>query len=674
MVSTAWSHAVVAAVIALVCSGQSVMAETQREHEQSWEEGTVVTKEPLLQSGTGRFVATDDSSGVTSSVHFSGGDVQLNFVDVDIQEFVRALFEEVLAANYIMDPGLRGNVTVRTNSPVPRKQAYAIAAEVLRMNGASLSKRGDIYRVFGGSLSSGKVGDAVRVVPLRYVLPSQVEGALKQFGASAAIQANDAGRYLMMSGSAGDLDGLERLISVLDVNQLKGMSIGLFKLEQARPDQLIAELSQVFGKLTEADASSVRFLPISRINAVLALSSQPAYLEQIRDWVGRLDQADRDRRQIYVYPVQNRRSEELAKVLRALVGKGMPSSADEPPVARVQPGLTEQAFQTANAVGSFSKASSSRETDGFERDPTESGNRKSAVEITADKSTNSLLIYSTPEGNDLVLSALRRIDSVPLQVLIEATVAEVTLNDRLRYGVRWYFDEEQNAAGFTDGASRVLAETFPGFNYFLSAPKVRVVLSALGQVTNVNIVSSPSLTVLDNETARLQVGDQVPIATRTATNVTDAGAPVVNDIELKDTGVILSVTPRVNASGLVVLDIVQEVSDVVETTSSNIDSPTIRQRKISSSIAVNSGTAIVLGGLIARKREKTIVGVPLLMRIPKVGNLFKRTVTAEDKTELLVLIRPVVMRNQFDAEMISREMSERLLGITPPSSGGSFKD
>ncbi|MDC0358588.1 type II secretion system protein GspD, partial [Oligoflexia bacterium] len=263
----------------------------------------------------------------------------------------------------------------------------------------------------------------------------------------------------------------------------------------------------------------------------------------------------------------------------------------------------------------------------------------------------------------VIESALRRLDIMAPQVLIEATIAEVTLNDALSHGVQWYFSQGNHTSLFSNSSSSDTGFS-SGFNYAFGIPKARVVLNALEQVTDVAIISSPALTVLDNQTAKLQVGDQVPITAQSAVSVVAANAPVVSNVEYKDTGVILSVTPRVNASGLVVLDITQEVSEVVPTTSSSLNSPTIRQRRVNSSIAVYSGMDIVLGGLISASRNKTDSGIPKIMDVPVLGELFKSDSKRDGaRSELLVLLRPTVMANRADIRNVTNEIKSKMSGM-----------
>jgi general secretion pathway protein D len=289
-----------------------------------------------------------------------------------------------------------------------------------------------------------------------------------------------------------------------------------------------------------------------------------------------------------------------------------------------------------------------------------SGPEDADIRIIADDTTNSLVIRAAPREYQKIREALQDLDILPLQVLIEATIAEVTLNDQLRFGVEWFFQSGDFEFAFDPGSLTPLAG-FRGF--FASGNDVRILLQALDEVTDVNVVSSPQLMVLDNQTARIQVGDQVPITVQSATSVIDADSPIVNSIEYRDTGVILLVTPRVNASGLVIMEIQQEISNVVQAPSQTVSettSPTINQRQINSTVAIASGETVALGGLIQDERERSQSGIPLLSRIPILGALFSTRSNAVRRTELLVLITPSVVENPARARAVTQELRNRL--------------
>ena len=268
---------------------------------------------------------------------------------------------------------------------------------------------------------------------------------------------------------------------------------------------------------------------------------------------------------------------------------------------------------------------------------------------------------------------LRSRDTPPNQVLIEAVIAEVSLTDEIKFGLRWFFENGNFKLNLSDAVSGAVSSVFPGFSWSFATKNIGVVLNALQSVTDVNVVSAPSLMVLDNHVANLQIGDQVPIVTRSARGVEQAGAPVVNDVVLKDTGIILSVTPRVSDSGRVMLTIEQEVSNVVQTTSSGIDSPTIRQRKITTTVVVNDGESIALGGLIQESNTRRRSQVPILGNVPLLGNAFRNKGDQIERTELIIFIQPRVVRDPNEARAVTQEFRDRLRLEAPPSAAATTK-
>jgi general secretion pathway protein D len=476
------------------------------------------------------------------------------------------------------------------------------------------------------------------------------------------------------------------LVSMFDVDWLAGMSFGLFPLESADAAALVLELDQVFGGLEAGPlAGVVRFLPIERLNAVLAMTAQPAYLDRAQVWIERLDRAaEGDQERVFVYAVQNGRAADLAGVLgelfdaesttvspSGLLAPGMEAAqirssgfdvgaqdgeTDDPESRSRERPIRRAASASRGSGGAFGGGSSPLSTP---------QSREPGIRIIADETTNSLVVRATAKDYRRIAAALEDLDVVPLQVLIEATIAEVLLNDSLKYGVEWFFRFGDVRINLSSQDSGTVAPSFPGFSAFFANSDVRAVINALEEVTDINVISSPHILVLDNQTARLQVGDEVPIATQSSTSVTDPDAPVVNTIEQRDTGVILSVTPRVNASGLVIMEIEEETSDAQQTTTSSIDSPTIRQRRISSTIAIQSGETVVLGGLIRDDLQKGRSGVPFLSGLPLIGPLFGTYDNSATRNELLVLITPRVIRGTNDAREVTAELRRRLSGLFP---------
>jgi general secretion pathway protein D len=297
--------------------------------------------------------------------------------------------------------------------------------------------------------------------------------------------------------------------------------------------------------------------------------------------------------------------------------------------------------------------------------------------IAADDDRNAIVVWGNDQEQDVFSRLIAELDTVPVQVLLEATIAEVRLDDDLEFGLRWFFENGDFSAAFTDVASGATGSSFPGLSLLFQGSDARVALNALASVTDVQVVASPNLVVMDNQTARLQIGDEVPVATQQARDVTDPNAPVVNTISFRDTGIILEVEPRVSSSGQVILDIAQEVSSVASTTTSGIDSPTISQRQIETSVVVGDGQTLALGGLIQEGRNRTTSKVPGLGNVPVLGAAFRNRSDTASRTELLVLITPRVIRDGHEARSVTGELRSRLggadglirSGIAVPSTG-----
>lgn len=603
----------------------------------------------------------------------NGRKVSFAFVDTELQEFVRIFFDEVLKENVVVDSGLKGRVTVRTSEPVTTGAALGLVRNVLQVHGASMVKGASGYQISArsGGVDGRRDPGAIRVVPLKFLQAEQARSALQPFmGNGADVLANAAGRFLLLSGGQGEVESLVQMIETLDTDQMQGMAFALVPLKEASASAVSGELAQMFG---QGNAQALRALPIQRMNAVLLMSRTASLVTRAQDWIDRLDQAGTDTRKVHVYPVQNRRANEIAEVLNGMLGIQAGSRQPRPEGSATTPALTPVSMQSAaeaRAPSSLPEAAPELLLEGGGGNGSEASSTgadmtelREAVQIKADTATNSLVVIAKPEDYRLVEAAIRRLDVLPTQVLIEATIVEVSLNDTLKHGVRWFFQYGNHGVSLDDGSRK--SNDLPGFNYTFKVGSGKVVLNALESITDIEVISSPALTVLDNQTANLKVGDQVPVATRSARSVVNPDAPVVNDIEMKDTGIILSVTPRVNSSGLVMLDISQEASDVVQNETSAIDSPTIRQRKINSSVAAQSGSEIVLGGLISTRRTKGKSGVPILKDIPLLGTAFTNdAVNDRGRTELLIIIRPTVIGSRLDVHNITQEIKARMQGVS----------
>jgi general secretion pathway protein D len=667
--------------------------------------------QPEYYPGTGALVRSTGSATAEAPVS-DDGHVSLNFASADIREVIDVVLGDTLNLNYIIDPRVQGTVLARTSEPLKREDVIPALENILALNGAALKLVDGLYHVIPLREASRKLGlpqsaltarqrahgFTITVIPLRYTSAA----AFHQMAASLIppdrVFLPDPSRNLLIfAGTGTEANDLLEFVRLFDVNWMSGMSYALFPATVADVTVLTSELEQLFldertGRLQDL----IRFIPIKRMNAILVISPQQAYIEDAGRWIERLDRGETSTaRRIYVYYVQNSRSADLAEILSQVFEQ---SNVESTPGLTdvIAPGLTPVSLSssatgvsvltTADAAEPETEAGPEASTRSYGSGGpatdtgassivgalvSESGN----VRIIADERNNALVILATPSEYRMIEATLHRLDLVPLQVLIEATIAEVTLVDELKYGLQWFFTQGDFAATFSDLNSGLVSSAFPGFSAVFDSNDARVILNALTAVTDIEVISSPQLMVLNNQSALLNVGDSVPITTQTSQQTT-GDAAIVNSVEYRDTGVILEITPRVNTSGLVVLDIIQEVSDAVETETSSIDSPTITVRRVESIVAVHSGETVALGGLIRDRRTDEVTGIPLLSDIPILGNLFKTTGEEVRRTELLILITPWVVRNLEDARAVTKELRQRLTGfdeleqrirrITPP--------
>ncbi|WP_340116980.1 type II secretion system secretin GspD [Pelagibius sp. 7325] len=643
--------------------------------------------------GSGQVVRPVPASG--GVISNPDGAVSLNFGVTDLREIVDAVLGQTLGLNYTLDQGVEGAMQLRTSRPIARADVLPMLENALNAAGAALIEADGVYHVVPSTAARGAVapargrggraaGIAVQVIPLRFASAKTLAETLKGFVPERASLTANAGRnVLLASGSGQDVRNLAELIDLFDVDYLEGMSYALAKLDYAPPSDVVKELQAVFGDPEAGPtAGVVDFVPLERLSSLLVISPQSDYIAKALLWIDRFDrQGDGEGRQVFVYRVQNRKASELAAILDGVFGSGRTTVGDAAPIAPGQTVATLTgrgalpATAAQNALGREGATAGAAQSSAL-LTPTVAPTvddvvtvrgegtlrTEAGVRVIADEANNALTILATTQDYRKVEHALAQLDVLPLQVLIEATIAEVTLNDELRYGVQWFLESGDFSATLSNVASGAVDSTFPGFSAVFGGlgDDARIVLDALDEITKVRVLSSPQLMVLNNRTAVLQVGDQVPILVQTAEDVGDDNTTVVNSIEYQDTGVILRVTPRVNESGLVTLDVQQEVSDVTETISSGIDSPTIQQRFFESSVAVESGTTIALGGLIEDRRETGESGLPLLSQVPVLGNLFKTTTNGVSRTELLVLLTPRVVRNNIEVRELTQELRKRL--------------
>lgn len=634
------------------------------------------SSKPAIYQGSDKQVKLPSS---IKPVNILGNEVTLNFEQAPLIDVVHAIMGDILELDYIIEHPITGEVTLRTNKAVPSEQLLTILETLLQSNNALMLRDKDNRFVISGSIAAVKLrpqlsgpyskgaGYSTMIIPLQYIGADEMANILKPLATETAFLRIDPPRNLLiMAGTRTQLDGWLNIVATFDIDTLKGMSIGIFPLENTTTSEMKDMLSGVLGNAgtsgTEPASNLsklVKIMPIERLNSLIIVTPRAHYLKQVKLWIERLDQATDSKhdRHLFVYSVQNSSAVHIAELLTKIFS-GTASRSNVTRAPSVAPGLTPVTITNdGSTTPSTSAPSPSR--------PSSSSTTIGSVKIVADDENNALLIYATKSEYRDIERALKKLDIQAAQVLIEASILEVSLTDGLEYGVEWFV--KNGLSGDKTGTLRLVnsgvdvAPVVPGFSYQIAdaVGDLNVVLNALAEDSLINVISTPSILVLDNNTAKIQVGNQQPV--QDSQTVTEGGV-ITQSISFKDTGVALTVTPSINAGGMVTMDIIQSVTDV-----GNIDAATGQRsfltRDIESKVAVRSGESIVLGGLIRDNKSLSNSGVPVLKDIPWLGNLFSKTKEKNDRVELMVIITPRVIYNEQDLRDVSREMRSQLRGL-----------
>ncbi len=694
------------------------------------------------------------------------GTITLDFADTDIRDAVGQILGTLLHANYTIDPAVKGSVTLHTATPLTNGQLLPVMQALLAQVGAELLQSDGLYRIVavgvsqgpggpgaasggGGSpnaaLAEGSAVGGSAMVSLRYANADDLAKALQPFvGGGGRITAVPSSNALLVAGDAGVRRTLTSLIAAFDVDVLADQSYALLPVESGTAKDMATALQEALRGQNKTLAEIVRVIPMSRVDAVLVVSSQPRYISDARRLFQLIDRNRRNTvRSWHVYYLQNSHASDTANLLQ---------QAFTPNNVTIQPSTPRQLPQNSqlgsNQSGGSGSGSGSLGSGGLGGGsssgglgssfggsgggtgggvtgggtsagstsvPSSGGGGASAnpllggldssgggggtaggasdMRIIANTQNSAVLVYGTEHENDEVTQMLHRIDIVPLQVRIDAVVAEVDLNDALQYGTQFFFKSGGingllSNASTTTGVTNTIASTATSIGLGASVPGLIIgglgnggaplAISALQSVSTVHILSSPELLVVDNQPARLQVGALVPYQSGTAQSTLTSTSSIVSEIQYQPTGVILEITPRVNTGGLVTLDVSQEVSSVaagVGTT--GVNSPTFNTRNVNTRVVVQDGETIGIAGLITDNVSRTNGGIPWLKDIPLLGFLGSTQTNNRQRQELIVMITPHVIHDQHDAQELTEDLREQLTNAAavpyenPTASGSS---
>lgn len=677
------------------------------------------------------FVGDTDEGGAVQQAG-GGGSYKLNFENADVREVVQAVLGETLRINYTMTEDVSGKVTISSPRAMSSQELLGALEASLNANGFSMTKSAGGYRIAPTAVGGGVVDTpfatqpsyGVSVVPLRHVSAATMGKLVAGFIAeNDGLRVDQARNAMVVRGPGAKRQEAIDAIMSFDADWMQNQAVGIYEVRRASPDAVVAELNRVFDAEKGASGGVIQFKPIGRLRAVMVVSKNPALLKRAETWVRRLDRDTQSGSEnVFVYKARYRDAKELARIVSTLFraggdgGRGASASTGARSATLGQSGFDRDGSgssgsgSSGSAFGSGSSGSDASRSslqgrqggpgqpsafnnpnfdqnegggqtgadvgaagggDSIDLTTQGQGGDRASVLVSADPANNAVVVYADGYTYQKILAALRQLDSAPLQVAIQATIAEVTLNDDMKQGVEYFVKSGNVGLGDNRGsvslfgtAASALSKLAPGFNVVLGTnASPDVLISALDAVTDVEVLSSPSLVVAENQPANFQVGDEVPITTRQGQSTLTPDAPVLNSVEYRDTGVILNVTPRIGSNDAVTMQIEQEISAV--RSGSNTLTPTLSKRRVASNISVTSGQTVLLAGLISKRDERGRNQIPVLGDLPAVGALFGQRSRTNQRTELVVFIRPTVIRTGEDAQTVAEEFRSRLLVARP---------
>jgi general secretion pathway protein D len=601
--------------------------------------------------------------------------IALNFDNADIYEVINAL-SDFLGVNFIIDQRVKGRVNIHTAGEIDKSRLLPIMETIFEMNNIAMVEYGDFYKIVPIKDAKHQVVDIsigrelayvssydrqmIQIVPLQYVRAKEVEGLVKHFlGPGGDVFEYGRGNLVVIIERAATIRKMLRMVKAIDIDLFAHNQVRFFKIENANAQDVAAELEEVFTSIgienTPEKGLGIKFVPVERIGGVLAISSVPGVFERVEHWIEVLDTFDDTAsEQVFIYFVENGKAEEIGEVLKEVYASSSGS------VSR----------NRRDVQSRTRKDSRSKSTKRSSRNDESSAMLEGDVIIVIDIPTNSVIVRAIPRDYEIIKRTMVALDRIPRQVLIEVLIAEVKLKGDTAFGVEWSLFSEDKSLGAYDGDTRFgvrgsdLATT--GFSYIFDGDRLNVFLQAQASQNKLNILSSPHILAVDNKEARIEVGDEVPIVTSEyiPLDLDSSDSSTSRSVEYRSTGIILTVTPRINERGLVAMDVSQEVSKVDDTVNYGVDSPVISNRKAQTSLVVQDGQTIIIGGLIVDAGGDKQSGVPFLSEIPLIGRLFGTTGTKNEKLELVLLITPHVITNFEEVDLITDEFQSKLNSIT----------
>ena len=659
--------------------------------------------------------------------------------NVNLAEVIDALARQ-LKINYILDPKVQGGVTLNTYGEAKSIDPRELLDTILRINGAAMVQTGSIYRIvllndlanmpLRPQQDERSIPDDDRamlnLVFLKYANADELSKLLKEFlGPEGKIWSYAPANLLLLLDGRRSMKRTMELVTMFDSDVLAKQRVRLYDIANSRPSELSSELEGLLKSISMGkDLQSIRFVPVDRINILIAVAPNPGVFTQVEEWIKKLDvKVDNPsgKTDTYVYRVKYGQADTLASSIMSLFmsmmggyggmgmggyggygmggygmgGYGMSGYGGYGMGGYGTMGMGGySAMGTSSALGQRSTTSGVGTTGVSGQGVAQTGVAQTTglgamggagmtgqylggsgmyggmmgmagPRVVPNINDNSLLILATGEEYGSILKLLKQLDVPPRQVLIETKIYEVTLGGALSYGVSAYLQNKNTA---TVGRSLLGSMASTGVSLTAGAlvgqsRELFAALNASEVRTHTRVVSAPSIIATDSVAASLNVGVEVPtLQSQAVTGAQSSGSSLfANTISNRKTGVTLSITPRVNPSGVVTLEVNQEVSTPqAPSTSSSIQSPSFSQRTITTQVTVQDGDMIAIGGIISETNGYSTSGLPFLSRLPVIGAAFGGRSSNLQRTELIIFITPRVIYDTNEAAEASEELKSKM--------------
>ena len=628
--------------------------------------------------------------------------IELNFEGADIREVIQGLAAG-LCIHYSIDPRVQGAVTLRTASKIRGQDLFPLFHQILRIHGIAAVKVGDIYHIapvgeaktkvplLSGSSGQRRTASAqdefvIELIRLEHIAATAMTEILQPFVSPGGdVVAYPRGNLVILVDLASNVERLRDLIAAFDTDTFRTLHTQIYRIEHANVEDLgkeLASILQPYGVTVEnAEERGLYIVPLTRLNAIVVFGFNEEIFSQIEKWIRVLDVPPEKGggRTVYVYAVENSKAADLADVLGDLYGGGGGGGSrrrrdrEGNQDADRSDGDSGAGRERGGGLGGRGSRGGGGGSVLIEPIEGETPLFKEVVRIVADEISNSLIVLATPRDYDKIREVLIRLDVVPRQVLIEAIIAEIGLTGDLQFGIEYAFATGKigDILGTTGGSGTSGALLQAGakkavdiggggiFSVITDQDHFVSLINAVNSRSRVNILATPHVIAADNREAHILIGEEVPILTSTQQS-TLATANIVSSIQYRDTGTILTILPQVNSAGLVNMEIRQEVSDVGVASFGDTNSPSFTSRETETTVVVQNRESVLLGGIIDERVERTRNGVPFLMDVPVLGRLFRVEQDKRERTELVILITPHVIRDRNEAQIVTEEFTNRV--------------